>query len=105
MPTLRLNTESRVSTLGKWVAQIDGSYRCGNVLVRNVGGQGVTQCWRIFILDGENWKEHMPASRSHGYFCAGSAKIGAALMASHQRRKGILHAGGSGSRNDSAGGT
>lgn len=83
---LKLITKPRVTSLGQWTKLADGSWRCGNVMIVNVGedGQFCRQDWRVFVLNSRRWAL-AEYSRKYGYSHAGQAKIGAALVAAHQR--------------------
>ena len=84
-PPIKLEQTKRVSSLGTWVRLKDGSYQCGNVKVMNVGGKGREASWRIFVRSGRKWEVLVLKSRPWGYGSAGQAKVGAALVAAHQR--------------------
>lgn len=64
-----------------WKQMEDGSFRCGNVLIRNDGGTGIRSNWRIYRVeqDGRLTLIH-PKSRPWGYGHSGQAKIGASHM-------------------------
>lgn len=67
-----------------WQQQRDGSYRCGNVVLRNVGGSGLRSNWRIFVRRNGRLVMVWPAQRPWGYGHPGQAKIGAAHLSKPQ---------------------
>lgn len=90
MTTLKLETETRATSHGQWKRQRDGSWRCGNVKIVNIGSTGLRQDWRIFVrartVRGRaDWRIVSLRQRPWGYGHAGQAKIGAGLIAAHQR--------------------
>lgn len=68
----------RVVNPNAWVKMEDGSFRSGNVLIRNDGGEALRSDWRIYRVeaDGRLTLVH-PKSRPWGYGHPGQAKIGA----------------------------
>lgn len=88
MPRLRLDTSRRITSLGCWRRLKDGSYRCGNVWVRpwqKEGTRPLRDNWRIFVRVKRKWEMYVSRQRPWGYGHAGQAKIGAGLIAAHQR--------------------
>jgi hypothetical protein len=63
-----------------WERTAAGNWLCGNVAVIQDGGS-----WYIHVRGRYGWGRVFPAQRPWGYGHAGQAKIGAALMAKHQR--------------------
>jgi len=67
-----------------WEKQPDGSFRCGNILIRcdeRVQDRGhVFQKWYIYRVDGDTLTRIYVKSRPWAYGRAGQAKIGAAKM-------------------------
>lgn len=71
--------------LNSWVAMSDGSFRSGNVVIRNDGGSGIRSDWRIYCVDGVGRLVRVhPRSRPWGYGHAGQAKVGAAHIVKPQ---------------------
>lgn len=64
-----------------WVKMEDGSFRCGDVIIRNDGDTGIRSDWRIYRVD-ENGKltRVWAKSRPWGYGHSGQAKIGASRI-------------------------
>src|SRR4051794_13145989 len=88
--TMDLNTTERTSALGLWIPCRDGSWRCGNVKVALAAdereGKSGRKSWFVFVLNRTRWTRVFPKMRPYGYGHQGQAKIGAALMALHQRK-------------------
>ena len=91
MARLKLKQSKKLTSFGLWKRNRDGTrYRCGNVEVRKVKrpkeNHGPGDYWRIFVRHPSGrWEELTLKQRPWGYGHPGQAKIGAALVAAHQR--------------------
>lgn len=71
--------------LNDWVEYEDGSFRSGNVVLRNEGGSRIRADWRIYCVDDRGRLVMVsPKSRPWGYGHVGQAKIGAAHIVKPQ---------------------
>ena len=84
----KLIQKPRTSGISDWVRQRDGSWRCGNVKVAIDPKAGRDwDSWFVYVLRRTRWVKCMPPSRPWGYGHSGQAKIGAALMARHRKKR------------------
>lgn len=91
-PKMRLEITKRITSLGEWQIQPDGSYRCGNVKVQREKRPDGRYQWFVYVFTRlhrgvGHWRKVMPEQRPWGYGHQGQAKIGAALMAKYQREE------------------
>jgi hypothetical protein len=81
-PAIRLDRDPpTVCRHNRWERRPDGSFRSGNVVLRNVAGWGPgREEWAIFVVAGSREARVHPASRPWTYGHAGQAKIGVSHM-------------------------